>query len=204
METQQPLEAAEAEIRRVVESWVIYRDAGLFDRLLTLWHDDGVMMTTWSQVSAVEFIRLSTAAFARGMRSTHFSGGCAIDIRGSRAIAQSKMSITQRASIDGIVCDALCIGRFYDFFEQRAGEWKIVLRQPVYERDRLDPVDPTVRLELDPELLAEFPDGYRHLGYLQTKAGMTVKKDLPGLTGPAIEDLYARGWAWLDGQSRAP
>ena len=47
-------------------------------------------------------------------------------------------------------------------------------------------------------LLARFPEGYRHLAYLQTRIGYTVKPDMPGLDGPEVEALYARG-AWLKG-----
>jgi hypothetical protein len=37
-------------------------------------------------------------------------------------------------------------GRFYDFLEKREGRWGLVLHQPIYEKDRMDPVDPAVRL----------------------------------------------------------
>jgi hypothetical protein len=77
--------------------------------------------------------------------------------------------------------------------------WQIVRRQPIYEKDRLDPVDPAARLALDPELLGRFPAGYRHLAYLQTRLGFTVKDGLPGLKGPAVEQLYAEGRDWLSG-----
>ena len=72
-------------------------------------------------------------------------------------------------------------------------------RQPIYEKDRLDVVDPAATLALDPELPARFPTGYRHLGYVQTKAGFTVKGGLPGLPGPAVEQLYDEGAKWLEG-----
>jgi hypothetical protein len=75
-----------------------------------------------------------------------------------------------------------------------------VLRQPIYESDRLDPVDPAASLTLDRAALGRFPVGYRHLAYLQTQNGFTVKPDMPGLTGPEVEALYARGDAWLAGQ----
>src|SRR5205807_10217925 len=45
--------------------------------------------------------------------------------------------------------------------------------------------------------LARFPQGYRHLAYLQTAIGYKVKADMPGLSGPAVEALYARGKRWL-------
>jgi hypothetical protein len=54
-------------------------------------------------------------------------------------------------------------------------------------------------LKLDAALLAQFPEGYRHLAYLQTKVGYDVKRDLPGLDGPELEALYAQGKAWLSG-----
>jgi hypothetical protein len=75
------------------------------------------------------------------------------------------------------------------------------LRQPVYEKDRLDPVEPGACPELDPVLLGSFPEGYRHLAYLQTGIGYSVKRDMPGLTGPDVERLYADGGAWLAGQA---
>jgi hypothetical protein len=68
----------------------------------------------------------------------------------------------------------------------------------------MDPVDPAARLSLDADLLARFPQGYRHLAYLQTRIGYDVKKDMPGLKGPEVEALYARGKAWLAGSAAAP
>jgi hypothetical protein len=63
----------------------------------------------------------------------------------------------------------------------------------------MDPVDPSAKLALDATLLAQFPEGYRHLAYLQTGIGYPVKRDMPGLKGPEVEALYARGARWLAG-----
>ena len=71
--------------------------------------------------------------------------------------------------------------------------------QPIYEKDRLDPVDPAAELSLDRDLLERFPEGYRHLAYLQTQIGYKVKTDMPGREGAEVEALYARGRAWLGG-----
>lgn len=63
--------------RELVENWAVWRDAGDGDRFRTVWHDGGVMMATWTQGTADEFIRAS--------------------------IAQTKMTISQHAEIHGVV-----------------------------------------------------------------------------------------------------
>ena len=187
------------EIRELVESWVVWRDAGDWERFRTVWFDDGRMVATWTQGTADEFIAMSKAGWEKGVRIHHFLGGQSIDVAGARAVSQVKMEIHQRAPVDGVEVDVTCTGRFYDFLEKRDGRWGLVLRQPIYEQDRMDPVDPAARLELDADLLAQFPEGYRHLAYLQTRIGYEVKRDMPGLEGPEVESLYESGAAWLGG-----
>ena len=109
------------------------------------------------------------------------------------------MTISQRAEVHGVAVDVVCTGRFCDFIERRGGRWGFVLRQPIYEKDRMDPVDPMATVALDPEILARFPAGYRHLAYLQTQIGYDVKRDMPGLKGPEVERLYAGAKSWLAG-----
>jgi hypothetical protein len=198
-------------IREVIENWALWRDAGDWDRFATVWHEDGWMTATWFQGPAQQFIEVSRAGFERGVSILHFLGGFTCDIAGNRAIAQTKMTINQRAMVDGLEVDVVCTGRFYDFFEKRAtgperpqgvDGWAIVRRQPIYEKDRMDPVEPSRRVMLDVTVLSKFPEGYRHLGYLQSKNGFTVKGNLPGLRGQAVETLYAEGRAWLAGSPR--
>ena len=183
----------------VVQDWAVWRDAGDWERFRTVWADDGWMSATWFQGPAEKFIEVSRAGFDRGVSILHFLGGSSVDVAGDRAIAQTKMTINQCAEVDGVAVDVVCTGRFYDFFARRAAGWKIVRRQPIYEKDRMDPVDPGAALSLDPHLLAQFPEGYRHLGYLQTRNGFTVKRDMPGLKGDEVQKLYALGRAWLAG-----
>jgi hypothetical protein len=186
-------------IRELVENWVVWRDAGDWERFRSVWHDDGVMMATWFQGPADDFIEASKEGWARGVSILHFLGGSSIEVAGDRAISQTKMTISQRAPVHGVVCDVVCTGRFYDFLERRDGRWGLVHRQPIYEKDRLDPVDPAAELELDASVLERFPSGYRHLAYLQVQVGYEVKPDMPGLTGSEVADLYSRGASWLAG-----
>lgn len=186
-------------IVEVVQNWALWRDAGDWERFATVWHEDGWMSATWFQGPAAKFIEVSKAGFERGVSILHFLGGSSVDLKGDRAIAQTKMTISQRGDVDRVTVDVVCTGRFFDFFEKREGKWAIVRRQPIYEKDRMDPLDPSASLKLDPDLLGSLPEGYRHLGYLQTKLGFTVKRGLPELKGEAVERLYRHGRSWLDG-----
>ncbi|MDA9390985.1 hypothetical protein WN73_09875 [Bradyrhizobium sp. CCBAU 45394] len=189
-------------IRDLVENWAVWRDAGDWERFATVWHEEGWMSATWFQGPARDFIRVSQEGFAKGVCILHFLGGTSIDLSGEHAIAQTKMTISQRALVHDVLCDVVCTGRFYDFLEKRQGKWGIVRRQPIYEKDRIDPVDPAATLRLDQQALAALPEGYRHLAYMQELIGYKVKRDMPGLTGAEVEKLYGEGREWLAGKAK--
>src|SRR5262245_52732765 len=92
-------------IRQVVENWVLWRDAGDWDRFQGVWAPEGRMMATWFQGPATEFIRVSREGWDKGVSILHFLGGHTADIAGSRAFAQTKMTISQRASVEGVAVD---------------------------------------------------------------------------------------------------
>ena len=186
-------------IRRLIERWAVWRDAGDWERLAGLWHPDGVMMATWFQGPFADFIRVTQEGWAKGVSILHFLGGSAIEVVGERALAQTKMTISQRGLVEGVPCDIVCTGRFYDFVVQHQGQWKLLHRQPIYEKDRIDPIDPGAVPKLDAARLATFPEGYRHLAYIQTGIGYRVKLDMPMLKGAVVEELYRRGARWLAG-----
>lgn len=192
---------AAAEIREVVQDWVLWRDSGDWARFATVWHEQGHMTATWFQGSAGEFIEASRAGAERGLNVLHLLAGTSVDVAGERAIAQSRMSILQRTSVDGVEVDVTCVGRFYDFFCHDARGWRIRRRQPIYEKDWLTVLDSGARLRIDPAELRRYPQGYQYLAYAQLKSGMTVKQGLPGRVGPAVERLYAEGQDWLAGSA---
>src|SRR5688572_26987613 len=119
-------------IRDLIENWALWRDARMWERFRTVWHEDGRMMATWFQGTRDEFIKVSQQGYDKGVRILHFLGGMTIDIKGKRAIAQTKMTIAQRGAVEGVICDVVCTGRFYDFLEKRKNRWGLVLRQPIY------------------------------------------------------------------------
>ena len=189
-------------IREMVENWAIWRDSQQWEKFRTLWHPEGTMMATWRQGTFEEFIASSQEGFAKGVRIQHMLGGSEVELAGSRAIAQTRFTISQRAPVEGVLCDVSCLARTYDFFEWR-DRWGLVRRETIYEKDRIDPVEPGTVPVLDRALLESFPVGYRHLAYLQSRIGYDVKRDMPGLEGAALDALLAQGRAWLEGAALA-
>ncbi|AMO22971.1 nuclear transport factor 2 family protein [Ramlibacter solisilvae] len=194
---------AKLQIRELLERWAVWRDAGDWERFATVWHPEGVMMATWFQGPFRDFIRVTREGWDKGVSILHFLGGSAIELAGERAIAQTKMTISQRGMVEGVagpvLSDVVCTGRFFDFVTRHEGRWKLLHRQPIYEKDRIDPVDSTAQLKLEADLLAAMPEGYRHLAYIQTRLGYRVKMDMPMLKGPQVQKLYRRGERWLAG-----
>ena len=90
-------------IRDLIENWVVWRDAGDWERFRSVWFDDGRMMATWTQGTADEFIEMSKQGWAKGVSILHFLGAQSIDLAGNRAISQTKMTISQRAPVHDVV-----------------------------------------------------------------------------------------------------
>ena len=184
-------------IRQLVDNWVLWRDAGMWEQFRTVWHPEGRMLATWTQGTGDEFIAMNKEGWAKGVSILHFQGAHTSEVSDNRAIAMTKMHINQRAKVHDVLVDVVCTGRFYDFLEKRNGKWGFILRQPIYEKDRMDPVTPGASVPMDQGLLESFPEGYRHLAYLQTRAGATVNADLPTAKGAALDRLIAEAQAWL-------
>jgi len=181
----------------LMQRWSLARDTGDWESLRATAHPGAAMTTTWFDGAFDDFVESCRASWSRGSRSQHVLGGSVAEIEGQRAIAQTRMSINVRSRLDGVEVDAVCLGRFCDRVEKRDGAWRIVKRSVIYEKDRIDPVDPQVRLSFDPELLGRFPEGYRHLAYLQTRNGARVNPGLPTASGEALERLLRDAKTWL-------
>ena len=77
-------------IRRLIENWVVWRDAGDWVRMRSVWHEDGAMQATWFFGTADEFVAASRAGWDRGMEVLHTLGGTSLDVRGNRAVPRPR------------------------------------------------------------------------------------------------------------------
>ncbi|MBV8538708.1 MAG: nuclear transport factor 2 family protein [Alphaproteobacteria bacterium] len=186
-------------IGEVVQNWALWRDTGNWDGLRRAFHPDGTMTATWFAGGVADFIAGCQRSWAAGSRSAHFIGGTVVELNGAKALAESRIILMVRDTVDDVEVDVTCYGRFYDRFVKLDKAWRILQRGVVYEKDRLDPVRPDAKLTLDDAILKRFPEGYRHVAYVQTKRGLKVAADRPTPRSAELESLYRDAQAWLAG-----
>jgi hypothetical protein len=185
------------EIAELVQSWALYRDAGDWDKLKDTVHADGIMTATWFQGSFEAFISAMQDAWRKGSSSQHFQGGTVVEVLGTKAIAQTRMAILVRGKLEDVTVDVNCLGIFYDRVEKRDGQWRIAKRNVIYDKDTLTPVHAGDVIQLSSERLLRFPEGYRHLAYLQSFNGGNVNPELPTARSEASVKLKLETQQWL-------
>lgn len=185
-------------IGEVIQSWALWRDTGNWAGLRSAFHPEGTMTATWFSGSVGDFIAGCQRSWAAGSKSAHFIGGSAIQLNGTKALAETRIILLLRDVVDEIEVDVTCYGRFYDRFVKTGDDWRILARGVVYEKDRIDPVRPEAVLRLDDAILARFPEGYRHVAYVQTKRGLRVATDRPTPRSPELARMYQEAGAWLN------
>jgi hypothetical protein len=185
------------EIKSAIAEWALFRDTGRFDQLRALFAPGATIQTTWFEGSADEFVDRSKASFGGPVRAQHFIGTSSIDIVGDRATADTRIMLQLRAPVESAWADVTCYGRFFDFFTKDQTVWRIQKRIPVYDKDRIDAVDPSKPPKLDAARLASFSEGYRHIAYVQTLGGSTVTNGLIEPGSPGERRLYENGSRWL-------
>lgn len=186
-----------AAICEALQNWGLFRDRGDWDGLRSVYARDATMQTTWMNGSAAEFVDMSQRMSAGPARPIHYIGMPIVKLNGAIAVAQTRIKILVRAPLDGVLVDATCHGWFVDRLVKLDGNWLIKSRVPLYERDRLDAVDPAVSLQLDAEALALYPACYKHMAYMQSRVGAPINMALPSPGSPEQQILLSDCESWL-------
>ena len=92
-------------------------------------------------------------------------------------------------------------GRFLDRLERRDGVWRMIERAALYEKDRLDPVEPSAKFDA---LMAgadaqKYPAPYRYMAYRVHAAGRPLAEPVHYDGRPETEALKTRYAEWLTG-----
>ena len=97
-------------------------------------------------------------------------------MNGARATAETNVAILVRQTIEGVAVDLTSYGRFLDRLERRDGDWRIVERATLYEKDRLDPVEPSAAFDalMAKSDAAKYPAPYRYMAYRVHAAGRAL------------------------------
>ena len=134
--------------------------------------DDGKI---WFQGGASDFAQWVTSVqLSTSITTQHALSNIVIELAGDTAWVESAFMATHIRPGEADTPDEPRLetfwGRYVDRFEKRDGRWAIVLRQPIYEKDRLDPVTPGATIELDQALLDLAVAGCGDLTALQREA----------------------------------
>lgn len=187
-------------IERLIRAWALWRDTRQWDLLRTCYWPGARVRTTWLDGTAEDFIEASirSATNLQAPLAQHALGGTTVRVSGDRALAETRMTILLRTEVDAVEVDITAWGRFVDRLVCAQGEWRLVQRDPIHEKDRLDPVDPQANLKLDPTRLAAQPRAYRHIAYVQSLGGARITPDLIEHNSPAQQALYDACNHWLN------
>ena len=185
----------------LIQNWGFARDQGHWDDLAAIFHPGGEIAVSWFRGPYVEFVALCRNNFGRGSVAKHQLWPARVAVNGSRATAETNVAILVRQTIEGVEVDLTSNGRFLDRIEKRDGVWRMVERAALYEKDRLDPVEPSDKFDamMAKSDAAKYPAQYRYMAYRVHAAGRSLAEPVHYDGRPETEALKARYAAWLAG-----
>ena len=186
-------------ISQVIKLWTYYRDRQMWDQLRTTFHPEGTISSLWFEGQFKLFVDASKLLAEKGDTGKHVMGIPYIRIKDNRALSETDVTILVRQKIKSMELDLTSYVRFYDFLEKRNGSWKICKRTVIYEKDRLDPVQPSARFWLASlfSRVGQRPASYRYLGYGMERRGAQLAPNVTTHSSKEASDLYQAGEQWL-------
>ena len=120
---------------------------------------------SWFSGPFREFVDRCTQSFNAGQRSKHHILPSLVRVTGERALAETNVVILVRQKIGDVLADMTSYARFLDRLEKTSGRWAIVERAAIYERDRLDAVEPSEAFDrlFAATDLSIYPEPYRYM-----------------------------------------
>jgi hypothetical protein len=192
------------QICNVRRAWAFSLDLGEWDSLRSCFHPDASITVSWYSGPLDGFIDRSQAMIAIRKpeeHRKHWLGNMRSEISGTRAVLETDVLILIREFIDGTLFDYTSYARFYDLFEKRAGVWRILEWNCIYDKDRLDPVVPARdSASLNAHAMLEGPEsGFAFMKLRQSKRGRTIPESVVIRDTEGERNLRRRGESWLAG-----
>jgi hypothetical protein len=189
----------------LIQSWGLFRDQGKWPELLQTFSPDGEIAVSWFSGSFREFVERCRRGFEAGQRSKHHIFPSTVHVAGNRAIGETNIVILVRQKIGGVLADLTSYARFLDRLERSGERWRIQERTAIYERDRLDPVEPSEAFDslFRSADLSIYPEAYRYMAARLAAAGRALAPVVHRDGSPHTAQLYARYDDWLGRKERA-
>ncbi len=186
----------------LIQSWGLYRDQGRWPQLIATFVPEGEIAVSWFSGPFRDFVERCRRAFETGQRSKHQIFPSTVRVAGERALAETNVVILVRQKIGGVLADMTSYARFLDRLERREGRWAIRERASIYERDRLDPVEPSEAFDklFAAADLSVYPESYRYMAARLVAAGRELAPVVHHDGAAHTARLYARYDAWLEGK----
>jgi hypothetical protein len=136
----------------------------------------------------------------------HWLGNMRTEIAGTRAVLETDVLVLIREYIEQDLFDYTSYARFYDLLEKRDGVWRILEWSCIYDKDRLDAVDPaTDASALYAQAVLDGADsGFAFMKLRQGKRGRTVPESVVIRDTEGERKLRRRGDDWLVGRPLPP
>jgi hypothetical protein len=186
----------------LIQSWGLYRDQGRWPELLATFAPDGEIAVSWFSGPYREFVDRCRQGYEAGQRSKHHIFPSVVRVTGDRAVAETNVTILVRQKIAGALADMTSYARFLDRLARKDARWVVLERTAIYERDRLDAVEPSEAFDklFKASDLSVYPEAYRYMAARLAAANRLLAPVVYRDGSPHTEQIYARYDAWLAGK----
>jgi hypothetical protein len=175
------------------------RDQRDFAGMVGCYVANAPVRTSWFDGTVEDFAAASRKKMSSGSQAKHWIMPARLEIKDDRALVESPACIFDRLTFDGVEFDIFQYCRFFSRVIKTADGWKLGSFEGIYQRDRIETVDPRQAPPVDWELIATLRPSYKFMGYTQIKRGYTLNPELLGDDRPdLLAAFYARERQWLD------
>jgi hypothetical protein len=173
--------------------------------LAECYHSEAEFNSSWWTGKPSDFIKAADeklkAARDEGGEQKHITSNHWIVINSDRATAECDLILYTRSTVNGLELDFATWSRRLHLMAKQDGEWKIWRRFAIYEKDRVDAVDPAIDLSqrLHQADLTKYPRQLRHHLWRNDVLGSKPSHNLCIRGTPQESAVREEARKWIEG-----
>lgn len=186
-------------ITQLLLKWGYFRDHKMWEELQDTFHPGGQINVTWYTGDIEGFVQGSIKMAKSGVKSMHVMYPSIVEIQGDRAIAITPTTISGRKEGDGPALDLTSAAQFFDFLEKKDNKWRISRRHAIYQKDRMDSLEPSFTFWLMSFFIDtdDYPSEYKYLAFGLEQGGLKIQPGQIVDNSDQSRALYREGKDWL-------